>query len=658
MSAVAIMDVNNICRVCLRCELDMKFIFERQENPTIAQMLSELTIYKIQHFNELPHLICSDCLSLVISAYRLKEKCEKSHRTLIGMLDNQQNGLSANVTCASFTKDTLEKGTQTQTEDTFMYHCEYCDETFITAHALKLHRQNKHIDSSITCRFCSRSFERMDDLKTHISVFHPQSGYKYYNECRICKRQFIKKAHLKQHIENMHKFLEVEIKSPKDRQVDINEDVLLISEESNTTKISSEISEDEKEMFNLFDLENFGHLADDEDEIPLNLLIESTATTQIIEDVLNKSFDENTETSEDSQNSIEIEENNSTDDNLLPTKQGRANPPKKCTSKQKLFDKDSTHNFSKNFTNTIQKRKQIGGRHSKKPLRCKYCSKYFETNLVLQQHITEDHAQGKQRLSCKICSMNFSYKKALNNHFSNYHKDSEQTNTKDMDKLFYCTKCEKNFSTKNSLQRHTENHDRKRFVCKECLQDFSSKEELNSHAKAEGHDKPLLCPECGLRCKSSNILTVHLRRHNGEKPFKCKFCSKGFPRIDDLKIHEKYHTGEKSHFCETCGKGFFRKYNLRIHLRVHTGEKPHKCPHCPQAFAQSNDLKAHIRRHTGERFRCEICNAAFLQGYQIRQHKLQEHGIQETPPTQRVKKFTSLEEQKEQIKQNLQKELV
>lgn len=92
-------------------------------------------------------------------------------------------------------------------------------------------------------------------------------------------------------------------------------------------------------------------------------------------------------------------------------------------------------------------------------------------------------------------------------------------------------------------------------------------------------------------------------------------------------------------------------------MRVHTGEKPYKCPHCPHAFTQSNDLKSHIRRHTGERFRCEICGAPFLQGYQMRQHKLAEHGVFENPPTQRVEKYTSPEEQEQQIKQNLQREL-
>lgn len=109
-------------------------------------------------------------------------------------------------------------------------------------------------------------------------------------------------------------------------------------------------------------------------------------------------------------------------------------------------------------------------------------------------------------------------------------------------------------------------------------------------------------------------------------------------------FHFRYHTNEKSHFCEICGKGFQRKYNLTIHMRVHTGEKPYSCPQCPQAFAQSNDLKAHIRRHTGERLLCELCDATFLLGHQIRHHKLVQHGIIDVPLTQRLKKFQPIRE--------------
>lgn len=79
---------------------------------------------------------------------------------------------------------------------------------------------------------------------------------------------------------------------------------------------------------------------------------------------------------------------------------------------------------------------------------------------------------------------------------------------------------------------------------------------------------------------------------------------------------------------------------------MHSGEKPYKCPHCPQAFAQNNDLKIHIRRHTGERFHCDICNAAFLQDYKRRQHKLQEHGLYEVSAMQRLQKFNIKKEQK------------
>lgn len=55
-------------------------------------------------------------------------------------------------------------------------------------------------------------------------------------------------------------------------------------------------------------------------------------------------------------------------------------------------------------------------------------------------------------------------------------------------------------------------------------------------------------------------------------------------------------------------------------------------------FLIGNDLKAHVRRHTGERYKCDICNAGFIQGYHLTQHKRNVHGIDSESHIRRVVK--------------------
>ncbi|XP_037935839.1 zinc finger protein 239-like isoform X2 [Teleopsis dalmanni] len=663
------MDMNKICRVCLREDQDMLLIFEEkytnnvEANLSIAAMLSEITIYKVQRFDELPHLICSGCFLATQNAFAFKRSCEKSYRQLVTLLGNNELNLNSNI-------DGNRLDNSTQTVDTCLYPCERCDEKFFTFYELKSHRDKEHKGSDIICRYCSKRFNRIGYLKTHIAIFHPEIGLRSHLQCHICKRQFTRSQHLKRHLALLHKYSEekCDLKDENTIEESTLDKKILMEEENFDSKLFYPGFNDQTEDKNFesgSDNENIDSQTDvsnlllpkseDEDKKLVTEFFNKNPSSGFTEVLLNNTFGEYNLTentidpteikSEKLQPTIE----NSLDALDLPIKRRRGRPRRKSntatttTTTSPINDKKyKCSECDKRFSHESNlKRHKLN--HE---IRCKICSLNFSSPDNLTDHIQATHNATKL-LNCENCDEIFTRDDQLKEHYKTKHKE----------KTHKCDKCNKTFRTKPFLQRHLATHGNKRYVCKECLQDFSSKDDLNSHIKMAGHDKPLLCPECGLRCKTSTILLVHMRRHTGEKPFKCKFCSKGFPRMDDLRVHERYHTGEKSHFCETCGKGFQRKYNLTIHLRVHTGEKPYKCPHCQQAFAQGNDLKAHIRRHTGERFRCDICGGAFLQGYQIRQHKLAEHGIKDIPPTQRVAKFTSREAQEKQIQQNLQKEL-
>lgn len=59
------------------------------------------------------------------------------------------------------------------------------------------------------CRFCSKTFNRIGYLRSHIAVFHPESGYTSHNQCNICKRQFTRREHMRRHLALIHKIVEM-----------------------------------------------------------------------------------------------------------------------------------------------------------------------------------------------------------------------------------------------------------------------------------------------------------------------------------------------------------------------------------------------------------------------------------------------------------------
>ncbi|KXJ72318.1 hypothetical protein RP20_CCG018361 [Aedes albopictus] len=280
-----------------------------------------------------------------------------------------------------------------------------------------------------------------------------------------------------------------------------------------------------------------------------------------------------------------------------------------------------------------------------KHFKCKICGKAFSRSDHLTIHETTFHSK-ERPFGCQLCEKSFKRSEHLRNHMESKHSGTVKSKKQE-----FCKICKKGFTSVKNLESHLKTHtEPKTYKCAFCGEEFSNKSNHRVHLQTvhlEG--KTFLCSECGQSFLRNDYLMVHMRRHKGIKPYKCKFCPKAFPRATDLKVHEKYHTNEKPHLCTICGKGFHRHYNLVVHSRTHNGVKPYQCPHCPKSFAQGNDLKAHVRRHTGERYRCELCNEGFIQGYQLTNHKRTVHNIDTAGNTRRVTKYLTPSAQEQQV---------
>lgn len=64
----------------------------------------------------------------------------------------------------------------------------------------------------------------------------------------------------------------------------------------------------------------------------------------------------------------------------------------------------------------------------------------------------------------------------------------------------------------------------------------------------------------------------------------------------NYKNHKLTHSGEKQFKCNICNKAFHQVYNLTFHMHTHNDKKPFTCPTCGKGFCRNFDLKKHVRK--------------------------------------------------------------
>ena len=74
-----IIDFNRICRCCLTERLHMKLIFDTTSLP---DMLMSCASILIKENDNLPSLICNQCIQQVNRSYTFRKQCENSDNTL------------------------------------------------------------------------------------------------------------------------------------------------------------------------------------------------------------------------------------------------------------------------------------------------------------------------------------------------------------------------------------------------------------------------------------------------------------------------------------------------------------------------------------------------------------------------------------------------
>ncbi|KAB0802456.1 hypothetical protein PPYR_04642 [Photinus pyralis] len=168
-----------------------------------------------------------------------------------------------------------------------------------------------------------------------------------------------------------------------------------------------------------------------------------------------------------------------------------------------------------------------------KVCKCNHCLKSFRDRASLQEHMCVPVEQSANiRYPCKVCSKVFKHSSGLYNHNRNIHK------------------------LKGA-----------KVLCSVCGNYVSN---IYNHMMRHNGEKPFQCNQCNKRFVGKPQLRQHLLVHSGLKPFVCSVCAKAFNNLYNLQVHERIHKGDRCHICNICSKGFLEKSYLKKHMNVHT----------------------------------------------------------------------------------------
>ena len=176
--------------------------------------------------------------------------------------------------------------------------------------------------------------------------------------------------------------------------------------------------------------------------------------------------------------------------------------------------------------------------------KCPICKKVYKTRKIMRKHYLTAHTEAgmkkaKEPTQCNICGKIFKGRKGLTNHRSMYHSE--------MKEIHYCDQCSYSSVHKTYLKHHRKIvHEEKEFICDLCSASFTYKIHLKTHIETVHEGKKLKCDQCPYQTGHSNHLKKHIEVVHLKIRHPCDMCDAKYAN----KGHLVYHKREK-HGVET-----------------------------------------------------------------------------------------------------------
>ncbi|XP_023948561.2 zinc finger protein 33B [Bicyclus anynana] len=644
---------SNLCRCCLSPETDVSLL---NDNENYKEQFSEITSIEVKHDDGLPHNLCNNCYSLMISAYEFRSQCIKVDKELKIQLETPEIDQKLNKNFSQIEHSEKVKITSDMTMDdiTIMKEIENLikqepsdDSDDDTYYVVVVNDPNENKDTAAYNEEPMESNSQQDEnfeeqatevvdknnlvefqKNTHITPFENQIKSFLVSNPKISLNV---PATILENEEgqDMNDNLDSIIMDVNDVSQPSQEQNLLINEESDSQYTIT------PDMLHNLQSKNY-----------LKILTPSGAERTILlkgDDGIKYLSDPHMKMEEDSvPEEVIFYEGDESDLQIL-----------KCDASELIIEYADDSNIAtviqrddgtflcecgEHFEDLSQyQNHQL--KHNSEEYLCNLCGKGFETGEILAGHMLLHSTTGFY-VACPFCDQDVK-RNTLTQHIKYTHNSKPQ-----------CNLCHKTFANQNNLKRHMMIHSGiKEFECDICHKRFHQKITMQTHRLT--HINPFTCYQCGIKFDSKLSLATHkgsddchkLRKSKVKEElmktvkqeimtnagkllgYACSLCKKMFSvesaldqhveskhlqDSDDGSAEGKFKKNLKRFDCMICGKGCASQAMLIMHERVHTNERPFPCQLCSLRFKTRTHLRTHQLTHTREKkFGCSVCMKFF-----------------------------------------------
>lgn len=189
------------CRLCLADNRNLNDVFRvNSENQVqLADMVREVCSIEVYKNDTLPKEICSECVEIVIAAYKLRLTSLKNDRIMRGYdfaIKEEADDLikyEPSPSPAPYENFTFEIAEEEDIVEE-SYHCDQCPEVRTSKFDLEHHIRHEHLH---ICSVCSKRYNSLSSLKIHFQRVH----FKEKLPCELCKMTFSSRKKLEMHEE-------------------------------------------------------------------------------------------------------------------------------------------------------------------------------------------------------------------------------------------------------------------------------------------------------------------------------------------------------------------------------------------------------------------------------------------------------------------------